>query len=117
VVHSLDGYDEISLTSPFKVASASGEQIYTPEQLGWKRAEQHELSGGETVQEASAIFDRVLNNTATEAQHNCVIANSAFALTTLEPELTLPEAIALAEESISSGKALSAFNRFVELNK
>ena len=117
VVHSLDGYDEISLTSPFKVASASGEQIYTPEQLGWKRVEQHELSGGETVQEAAAIFDNVLNNTATPAQHNCVVANSAFALTTLEPELSIKEAIAIAEESISSGKALSAFNRFVELNK
>jgi len=60
IVHSLDGYDEISLTSPFKVSSAHGEQMFTPEQLGFETAEQEELSGGKTVAEASAIFDNVL---------------------------------------------------------
>ena len=37
VVHSLDGYDEISLTSDFKVNSLSGEKIYTPETIGIER--------------------------------------------------------------------------------
>lgn len=34
VVHSLDGYDEISLTSLFKVSSSEGERLYDPSQLG-----------------------------------------------------------------------------------
>ena len=33
VVHSLDGYDEISLTNEFKVATSDHEKIYTPESL------------------------------------------------------------------------------------
>lgn len=116
IVHSLDGYDEISLTSPFKVASIEGERLYTPEQLGWERATQESLSGGETVEDAARIFDDVLNDRATPSQKNCVVANSAFAIRTLDPELSVDEARREAEESISSGRALSSFEKFVKLN-
>ena len=80
VVHSLDGYDEISLTAEFKVAMPEKEKLYTPEMLGFSRTTEAELDGGETVAEAACIFDDVLNNRATPAQKNCVIANSAFAI-------------------------------------
>ena len=116
VVHSLDGYDEISLTSPFKVASSQGERIYIPESLGWSRIAQKELSGGNSIEDAAKIFDNVLHNTATEAQLNCVIANAAFAIVTLEPEIELNDAIEQATDSIKSGRALSAFERFVQRN-
>lgn len=116
IVHSLDGYDEISLTSPFVVASAEGEQLFTPEQLSWNRASQDQLSGGETVEDASKIFDNVLSDSATKAQKDCVVANSAFAILTLDPSLSLTEARRQAEESISSGRALAAFKRFCEIN-
>lgn len=116
IVHSLDGYDEISLTSPFVVASAEGERLFTPEQLSWKRASQDQLSGGDTVEDASKIFDNVLSDSATKAQKDCVVANSAFAILTLDPSLSLPEARRQAEESISSGRALTAFKRFCEIN-
>ncbi len=116
VVHSLDGYDEVSLTSPFKVISASGEHLFTPEEIGFTRGSQEELSGGESIADAATIFDNVLSGKASRAQHDCVVANSAFAITTLEPELSLAEAIAEADQSISSGRALHAFNRFIELN-
>lgn len=117
VVHSLDGYDEISLTSPFKVATASGERLYDPRDLGFEIASQQSLSGGETVQEAAGIFDRVLDGTATKSQTDCVVANSAFAIHTLDSSVTIPEAIAQARESLSSGAAREAFLKFVELNK
>lgn len=116
VVHSLDGYDEISLTSPFKVSTSEGENLYTPEQLGWRRASQESLFGGDTVEEAAKIFDNVLSGQAEEAQRNCVVANATFALNTLEPELSLAQCRALAEDSLDSGKALDSFRRFVELN-
>lgn len=115
-VHSLDGYDEISLTSPFKVNSAEGENVYTPEQLGWKRASQSDLYGGDTIAEASAIFDNVLSGKSTQAQRDAVVANATFALLTLDPTLGLEECRRLAEDSLDSGRALSAFRRFVELN-
>lgn len=117
VVHSLDGYDEISLTSPFKVSSPAGEQIYQPEDLGWKTVSQQELWGGNTIADAAKIFDNVLDNKATQAQKNCVIANSVFALKTLEPNLSFEEAKSLATESIESGKARKVFNKFCEINQ
>lgn len=104
------------MTSPFKVASSQGERIYTPESLGWNRIAQKELSGGNSIEDAAKIFDNVLHNTATEAQLNCVIANAAFAIVTLEPEIELNDAIEQATDSIKSGRALSAFERFVQLN-
>ncbi len=116
IVHSLDGYDEVSLTSNFKVSSSDGEQLYTPEQIGFSTIEQAELSGGETLADAAAIFDNVLNNRATDAQKNCVIANSAFAIRTLDPEVSLEEAIKQATHSIESGKALDCFNKFISVN-
>ena len=117
VVYSLDGYDEISLTSPFMVNGPFGEKIYQPEELGWKTVQHNNLWGGDTVAEAAKIFDNVLEGKATEPQENCVIANSAFALVTLEPQLSLKEAKILAEESIKSGKAKKAFNKFCDINR
>ena len=117
VVHSLDGYDEISLTSPFKVSSTKGERIYTPEELGWKTSGQMELWGGDTIADAAKIFDNVLEGKASKAQEDCVVANSVFALTTLEPELTIEEAKDLAYESIHSGAAKKRFEKFCDINR
>ena len=116
VVHSLDGYDEISLTAPFKVSSIEGEMLYTPQQFGFETATQQSLSGGETIQDASMIFDNVLSGKGSKAQTYCVVANSAFAIHTLEPETTIAEAISQAHESIASGAANRSFRKFVELN-
>ncbi len=116
VVHSLDGYDEISLTSPFKVSSSTGERMYTPQELGFEMAAQEQLYGGATPQEAAAIFDQVLAGTATPAQQNCVVANAAFAIHVLEPNKTIAECVDIARTTIESGKALACFKQFVALN-
>ena len=117
IVHSLDGYDEVSLTSPFKALNNRGEGIYLPEEIGFGRVAEEELSGGNMVTEAAAIFDRVLANEATRGQEDCVIANAAFAIRTLRPGIALPDAIAEAREALESGRALRAFRKFVELNE
>ena len=116
VVHSLDGYDEISLTAEFKVAMPEKEKLYTPEMLGFSRTTEAELDGGETVAEAARIFDDVLNNRATPAQNNCVIANSAFAIQVICPEKRISECLEEAQEALESGKALQTFNTFISLN-
>jgi anthranilate phosphoribosyltransferase len=116
VVTSLDGYDEISLTADFKVFTRGGEAIYTPEELGFVRALQSDLFGGDTVAEAAAIFDAVLDGSATAAQKNAVIANAAFAIRTAEPTMPVNNALAVARTSIESGRTLETFKKFVELN-
>ncbi|MDR0558830.1 MAG: anthranilate phosphoribosyltransferase [Prevotellaceae bacterium] len=116
VVNSLDGYDEISLTSEFKCFDRRGEAIYTPEQLGFKRIKADELHGGATIEEASKIFDNVLADKATEAQKNVVTVNAAFAIKVINPEFEISDCMSIARESVESGKALRSFKKFVEIN-
>ena len=115
IIHSLDGYDEISLTSTCKVSNIHGETVYEPEDLGFKRIEQKELWGGDTVADAAKIFFNVLANKATDAQRNAVVINSAFAIQTLFFEKSIEECKAEALQSIESGKAKQAFDKFLEI--
>jgi len=116
VVHSLDGYDEVSLTTEFKVATSGNEKIYTPESLGFSRYQEADLYGGDTPEDAARIFNNVLKNKATSAQRDVVIANSAFAIQVIESQKSIFECIDMAKESLESGKALQVLNKFVELN-
>ena len=117
IVHSLDGYDEISLTDTCKVMSNGGESIYTPEQLGFNTLTQEDLWGGNTVDEAAQIFMNVLENRATVAQRDAVIINSAFAIQTRSSYKPLEQCKAEAAESLLGGHAKNAFVKFVEIYK
>jgi len=80
IIHSLDGYDEISLTSDTKVITNEGERVMTPEQLGKRMVMAEDISGGNTVEEAAAIFRKILNGEGSWAQNAVVLANAAMAL-------------------------------------
>lgn len=116
VVHSLDGFDEISLTTEFKVSMPEMEKLYTPEMLGFSRCTETDLYGGETPEQAAKIFNNIVNNKATPPQKNCVIANAAFAIQVICPEKEISTCIAEAEKSLESGRALDTFNQFLSLN-
>ena len=116
VITSYDGYDEISLTSGFKICTNDFEKVLTPVDLGLKYIKQNEIYGGETAEEAQKIFDAVLEGTATEAQKNVVIANSACGISVMDKNLSMADSVAMARESLESGKALQTFKKFVELN-
>ena len=117
IVNSIDGYDEISLTGPFKVTTNQYERIYQPQDLGFEVAHPEELVAGATEVEAKNIFDAVLENRALPAQKNIVLANAAFGIQVLEQgKKSIEECIAIARESLDSGAALRTFRRFVELN-
>lgn len=117
IVHSLDGYDEISLTGEFKLATSDKEKLYTPEMLGFKRCQEADLDGGETTEAAARIFDAILEGKATEAQTNCVIANAAFAIQVIHPEKKIEECLYEARESLESKQALATFRKFLSLNQ
>ena len=117
IVNTIDGYDEISLTGDFKVTTNQYEKIFSPDDLGFTKAKPEELQAGANEQEAKEIFDAVLENRALLAQKNIVLANAAFGIQVLERgEKPIEECIEIARESIDSGKALSTFKKFVELN-
>lgn len=117
IVNSIDGYDEISLTGPFKVTTAAYERVFKPADLGFDIAKPEEIQAGATEEEAKDIFDNVLANKALPAQKNIVLANAAFGIQVYEKgKKTIEECIEIARESIDSGKALSTFKKFVKLN-
>ena len=116
VVTSYDGYDEISLTSGFKICTNYFEKVLTPVDLGLKYVKPEDIYGGETAAEAMKIFDAVLEGTSTEAQKNVVIANAACAIAVMDANLSMSDSIAMARESLESGSALRAFKKFVEIN-
>ena len=117
IINSIDGYDEISLTGDFKVATNQYERIFRPADLGMQPARPEELQAGATEAEAAAIFDSVLNNTCLPAQKNIVVANAAFGIQVMEHgQKSIDECVAIARESIDSGAALRTFNKFVEIN-
>ena len=117
IVNSIDGYDEISLTSDFKVTTNNYERIFKPQDLGFEIAKPEEVRGGATEQEAKEIFDAVLENRALPAQKNIVLANAAFGIQVMEKgKKSIDECVEIARESINSGKALATFKKFVELN-
>ena len=117
VVNNLDGYDEISLTDEFKVMTRNYERIYRPQALGFSAVRPEELSGGACKEDAARIFDNVLNNRAEAAQTQCVIVNAAFAIQVMEPEKEIEECIAIARESLESGRALKTLKKFIEISK
>jgi len=113
VLHSLDGYDEISLTGSFKMISNSGEKLISPENMGFQKLDAQSIVGGESVEESAKIFENILRGEGTNSQNSVVIANSAAALVTARPGLDFPEAVSIAQESLLSGKALNVFNGLV----
>ena len=62
------------------------------------------------------LFDRVLRNQCTDAQRDCVLINAAFAIRVIEPERSVESCLAIARESLESGKTLATFKKFVALN-
>jgi len=116
LVHSLDGYDEVSLTGKFKIIQNNGEQVFTPESIGLSRCIPADLYGGDTVGEAVRIFDSVLYGKATKARTECVLANAAFAIRAIDSNLPFENCLEQARESIISGNAWNTLKRFLALN-
>lgn len=115
IIHSNDGYDEISLTSPFQLITRKSERYLTPEVFGLDYVEQSEIYGGKTIEDSAIIFKNVLEGKGTKAQQSVVIANTAAALHVLHPENDLSSCSCIAGDTLLSGRALSAFNSFINL--
>lgn len=115
VVHSLDGYDEISLTSRIKIFSPQGEGVLSPESFGMPFNNERSLHGGDSINEAADILLSVLENRATQPQLNTVLANSALAISCYNNKNDLSDSLEAAKESIMSGKALESFRKLINM--
>ena len=115
IIHGLDGYDEISLTSGFKLFTKNGEQIINPEDLGQKRIQQSALFGGNSVTDAAKIFKSILEGNGTKAQNSVVLTNAAFALKIVDETKSFENAFSEAKESLFGLKAKQKLEKLVRL--
>lgn len=115
IIHSLDGYDEISLTSDTKVITKEGERIMTPEQLGKRMVSPADISGGNTVEDAAKIFATILKGEGSWAQNAVVLANAAMALYCTGKYTTYNDAYSSAVESLESGAANNCLIKLISL--
>jgi anthranilate phosphoribosyltransferase len=108
ILHALDGYDEISLTGPFKMITNRGEEVVSPEDIGLKQLTPEAIKGGDTIEESAAVFLRILKGEGAEAQESVVLANAGAALA-CGKKISFTNGIEEARESLKSGKALDTF--------
>ncbi len=114
IIHALDGYDEISLTGPFKVYTRLGEKLVTPSDLGMNPVDPSAIFGGNNVAEAAQIFKSILTGEGTDAQNNVVLTNAALALQIVDSKLSFSDAFETAKDSLLSGKAKQCLEKLVE---
>jgi len=107
VVHGSPGMDELSPLGPTQVAElredgAIQEGMLAPGQLGFSSIKAEALAGG-TPEENAEIILRVLKGEEEGGARAAVLMNAAAALYVAGKGETLPEAMELARESLSTG--------------
>lgn len=119
IVHGADGLDELSVTGPNKVSRLSNSSIETfyldPEELGLPRARLSELAGG-TI-EYNVTITKALLKGEKGPKRNIVLLNTSAVLIAGGKAASFSEGLALAAESIDSGKALRKLEQLVEFSR
>ena len=113
IIHSLDGYDEISLTGDTKVITRDGDKILSAESLGKRTVSANDITGGNSVEEAAAIFSKIIRGDGSWAQNAVVIANAAMGLYATGKYMDYETCYQMSVESLESGKAYNCLNKLI----
>lgn len=118
VVHGQDGLDEITLSAPTTCCEVRDKKtksfVIMPEELGLTRCTKEELVGG-NPQENAAITRAILGGQK-GARRDAVVLNAAASIYMVRDDVTMKEAVKIAEELIDSGKAMEQLEKFVEMS-
>lgn len=113
ILHSIDGFDEVSLTGPLKVFDNGGEKLITPADMDLPVLKYDDIRGGTSIEESARIFMTVLEGAGTPAQTDAVIANAAMALYAADQKGGVKNAVIKAREALTSGKAFATFKKLM----
>jgi len=116
IVHSLDGFDEASLTSKLKIIKRDKERLATPTELGFETVLGSDLAGGNDSHENAKIIREVLELKGSKAKTEVSVANAALALSLVQDGFSFADSVACARESLHSGQALRALNQLLEVS-
>jgi anthranilate phosphoribosyltransferase len=117
IIHSLEGYDEISLTGDTRVITKTGEKVYDAFTLGKRLVNATDLHGGNSIEAAAKIFITILKGEGTWAQNAVVLANAAMALHCTGKYSSYDACYQLAVTSLESGQAYQSFKKLIEVNQ
>jgi anthranilate phosphoribosyltransferase len=119
VVHG-SGLDEVALHAETRALRLSGDEIeeieIVPEDAGLERAPLKVVTGGD-VAENAARLKAVLAGTASRAEEDIVILNTAALLVTAGKAESLKEGSMLARDALASGGAARILESFVEASR
>jgi anthranilate phosphoribosyltransferase len=118
VVHGADGLDELTTTGISHVAVLDRGRVSTfrisPRNAGLPDAKPDDLTGGDATENAAHIRAVLQGNRG--PLRDIVLLNAAAALLVAGKSNSLREGVALAAESIDSGKAKAVLDALVELS-
>ncbi|ARU00576.1 anthranilate phosphoribosyltransferase [Yoonia vestfoldensis] len=117
LVHGSDGTDEITICGPTSVAMLADGKITSrqihPEDAGLPEHAFRDIIGGTPAQNAQAL--RGLLDGAAGAYRDAVLFNAAAALVVADKASDLRDGVAIARDSIDSGKAKAALAALVRV--
>lgn len=118
VVHSSEGLDELSTSGTNFVAQIAGGDLRSfelnPEQVGLKLTDPKDLLGGTPEENALAI--QALLEGAPGAYRDTVLLNAGAALLVADKVATIEDGIAMAAQTVDSGKARETLARLVAVS-
>lgn len=117
IIHSLDGYDEISLTGDFKIINNKGEHYYQLGDLNLPRASVESIAGGDSIADAAKIFKEILSGEADKIKSQVVLSNAAFAIQAFHEDKSFEACYQEAEKSLMDKQALKSFETLIKLSK
>jgi anthranilate synthase/phosphoribosyltransferase len=121
VVNGHPGMDEVSASGPTTIAefdsAAGGVRTYevTPESVGLARGTLADIAGGDAAENAAIVHGILAGETG--PRRDVVLMNAAAALLAAGKAVDLAEGVALARESIESGRAIAALDALGDLSR
>lgn len=115
IVHSLDGYDEISLTSDAKIIGPNEEYHLNPSDFTSQQILSQSIQGGSDISSSARLFMNILDGNGSYEQNKVACINAALAIQCCNPSLSLQESMALATESLESGAARKSLQILLSL--
>lgn len=112
ILHSVDVYDEISLTSDFYIYSHNGIEKLSPSDLGLSTLKPKDIGGGDTVEYAAEVLTNVLSGEGTKPQHEVVAANAGVAISVAK-DVPVKQGVEEALELVNSGAGIEVLNKLL----
>jgi anthranilate phosphoribosyltransferase len=119
VVHGEDGLDEVTTTGKTKVSEvnngAFSEYEISPEEFGLKRARIEDLAGGLVSENIFTVMEILKGRKG--PTRDIILLNAACAIYAANKAASIKEGLALAQESIDSGRALQKLELLKEYSR